>query len=52
MYQNPTKKIPVLKFIKIADNVLELLLASAPTLMDLRPFVASQAHIDFTLAAK
>ena len=52
MYQNRTKKIPILTCIKIADNVLELLLALAPTLLDLRPFVASQVHIDFTLAAK
>ena len=52
MYQNRTKKIPILTCIKIADNVLELLLGLAPTLLDLRPFVASQVHIDFTLAAK
>ena len=47
-----SKQIPILTCIKIADNVLELLLGSAPTLLDLRPFVASQVHIDFTLAAK
>ena len=52
MYQNRTKKIPILACIKIADSVLELLLALAPTLLDLRPFAASQVHIDFTLAAK
>ena len=46
------KQIPILTCIKIADNALELLLGSAPTLLDLRPFVASQVHIDFTLAAK
>ena len=46
------QKLPKVTCIKIADNVLELLLGSAPTLLDLRPFVASQVHIDFTLAAK
>ena len=46
------RRIPILTCIKIADNVLELLLGLAPTLLDLRPFVASQVHIDFTLAAK
>ena len=52
MYQNRTKKIPILTCIKIADSALELLLAPKPTLLDLRPFAASQVHIDFTLAAK
>ena len=46
------EKIPILTCNKIADNVLELLLGLAPTLLDLRPFLASQVHIDFTLAAK
>ena len=46
------EKIPILTCIKIADNVLELLLALAPTLLDLRPLIASQVRIDLTLAAK
>ena len=35
-----------------ASKSLITMSASAPTLLDLRPFAASQVHIDFTLAAK
>ena len=55
MYQNRTKKIPILTCIKIAEALWSfaiVLLASAPTLLDLRPFAASHVNIDFTLAVK